>query len=185
MLKFEKTLLDGVLIIKPDTFEDFRGEYTEIWNKDEYNKLVVNKENPDKIIEWVTDDISITLNRTLKGIHGNNSCYKLISCLYGKFYIVVLNYNKDSKDFGKWLGFTLSDKNRWQLLVPPKFGNGHVALSDMSIFHYKQSEYYNPKSQFTIYYADPRFNIWWPIKNPIISRRDETSNEVNNDEYCK
>lgn len=178
MLEFEKTRLDGVLLIKPETFEDFRGEYVEIWNKDEYNKLVVDKENPDKIIEWVTDDISLTLKHNLKGIHGNNDTFKLISCLYGKFYLVVINYDKDSRNFGKWQGFTLSDKNKIQILVPPRYGNGHLALTETSIFHYKQSEYYNPKSQFTIRYDDPRFNIWWPVKNPILSIRDEVGHFV-------
>lgn len=177
MLDFEKTNLENVLLIKPETFEDFRGEYVEIWSKDEYNKLVIDNVNPDKTIEWVTDDISITLKHNLKGLHGNNSTYKIISCLWGKFYIAVVNYDKYSHDFGKWQGFTLSDKNRHQLLIPPKHGNGHIALSEMSIFHYKQSEYYNPKSQFTIRYDDPRFNIWWPIKNPILSNRDEVSND--------
>lgn len=176
MLEFEKTRLDGVLLIKPETFEDFRGEYVQLYSKEEYKQLV---ELID--IEWVEDDISVTMRHSLKGLHGNNSTYKLISCLYGKFYIVVIDYNKESKDFGKWQGFTLSEKNRLQLLVPPGYANGHVALSEMSIFHYKQSEYYNRKNQFTIRYDDPRFNIYWPVKNPIISQRDEVGNDEYND----
>jgi len=172
MIKFEKTKLDGVILIKPETFEDFRGEYSEIWNKEEYDKLI-----PDKHTEWVTDDISVTLKFNLKGIHGNADTWKLVSCLYGRFYIVIINYDKNSSKFGKWESFVLSEKNHHQLLIPPRFGNGHVALSEMSIFHYKQSNYYNPRSQFTIRYDDPRFKIWWPIKNPILSQRDEESND--------
>lgn len=173
MIEFQKTNLENVLLIKPKTFEDFRGEYVELYNKKLYSELISNEIGKD--IQFVEDDISVTMKHCLKGIHGNADTYKLISCLYGKFYIVVINYDKDSKNFGKWQGFTLSDKNRYQIFVPPMFGNGHVALSDMSIFHYKQSEHYNPTSQFTIRYDDPRFNIWWPIKNPIISKRDEVS----------
>lgn len=170
MVEFFKTKLDGVLLIKPQPFEDFRGEYVEIYNE----KLYTDITN----IKFVEDDISVTMRHSLKGIHGDDRTWKLISCLYGKFYLAVINCDKDSKEFGKWQGFTLSDKNRYQVLVPPKFGNGHVALSEMSIFGYKQSTYYDPKHQFTIVWNDPKFNIWWPVKNPIVSQRDEVGHFV-------
>lgn len=170
MVEFSKTNLDGVLLVKSQVFEDFRGEYVEIYNEKLY------KETVD--IKFVEDDISISMRHSLKGVHGDDRTWKLISCLYGKFYLVVINYDKDSKDFGKWQGFTLSDRNRYQVLVPPKFGNGHVALSNMSIFGYKQSEYYDPRRQFTIVWNDSRFNIWWPVKNPIVSQRDEVGHFV-------
>jgi len=57
--------------------------------------------------------------------------------------------------------------------VPPKHGNGHLVLSDLTIFHYKQSSYYQPTRQFTYLWNDPKLNIWWPIKKPILSMRDE------------
>lgn len=165
MIEFLETNLDGVLLIKPKVFEDFRGEYIEIYNEKLYKEIAD--------VKFVEDDISISTRHVLKGIHGDDRTWKLISCLYGKFYLVVINYDKNSKDFGEWQGFNLSDRNRHQVLVPPKFGNGHVAISNMSIFGYKQSEYYDPKRQFTIVWNDHRFNIWWPVKNPIISQRDE------------
>lgn len=174
MIRFSETKLKGVTLIKPDTFEDFRGEYVEIYNEKLYTAI--------KDIKFVEDDISLTIRHNLKGIHGDNRTWKLVSCLYGKFYIVVLNYDKDSEDFGKWQGFTLSDRNRFQLLIPPMYGNGHVALSEISIFGYKQSEYYDPSRQFTVTWNDPRFNIWWPIKNPITSRRDESGYFVEQNE---
>ena len=46
-------------------------------------------------------------------------------------------------------------------------------LSDSAIFHYKQNTYYNRAGQFTVVWNDPKFKIWWPIKNPIVSQRDE------------
>ena len=58
-------------------------------------------------------------------------------------------------------------------LVPPKFGTSHLVLSDEAFFHYNESEYHNPKTQFTYRFDDPRLSIWWPIKNPILSQRDE------------
>jgi len=114
----------------------------------------------------------------LKGIHGDNETWKLVSCPHGKFYLVVVNCDTGSKNFGLWQSFVLSDANRLQVLVPPKYGNGHLILSDLAIFHYKQSTYYNPTGQFTYRWDDPKFNIWWPIKNPILSRRDEAGRYV-------
>lgn len=163
-MKIERTELPEVLQIQLDSFEDFRGEYVELYNEQTYDKALR--------INFVEDDISTAAYGVLKGIHGDDRTWKLISCLHGKFYLVVVNYDKTSKYYGGWKGFTLSDRNHLQILVPPKHGNGHVCLSEKSIFHYKQSEYYDPSRQFTIRWNDPRFNIWWPINNPILSRRD-------------
>ena len=87
--------------------------------------------------------------------------------------MVVVNYDQTSPQYKQWESFVLSDRNRMQVLVPPKFGNGHLVLSDEAIFQYKQSEYYHREGQFTVMWDDPELNIWWPIKQPIISRRDE------------
>lgn len=161
----EKTKLNGVVLIKLDGFEDHRGEYVQIYNKREYKENGID-------VEFVEDDVSISYRGVIKGIHGDDKTWKLISCLHGKFYLVVINYDKESKNFGKWDSFVLSESNKHQVLVPPKHGNGHLCLSDKSIFYYKQSEYYGPSRQFTIRWNDPQFNIWWPIKIPILSLRD-------------
>jgi dTDP-4-dehydrorhamnose 3,5-epimerase len=124
-------------------------------------------------IDFVEDDISVATKDVIKGIHGDDCTWKLISCLHGKFYLVVINYDKKSKSFGKWESFVLSETNKRQVLVPPKHGNGPLCLSEKSVFHYKQSAYYDPSRQFTIKWNDPEFNIWWPFKKPILSMRDE------------
>lgn len=161
-----KTELDGVLLIKPHVFEDFRGEYVETYNEEEYRAKGIG-------CNFVQDDISLSSQNVLRGIHGDAETWKLISCLHGRFYFVVVNCDTDSPDFGKWQSFTLSDRNRRQVLVPPKHGNGHLVLSETAIFHYKQTTYYNPKGQFTYTWNDPRLKLWWPVKNPTVSRRDE------------
>jgi len=165
-MEVHKTDLDGVLLIKPSVFEDFRGEYVETYNEEEYRGHGID-------CRFIQDDISVSTRHVLRGIHGDQETWKLISCLYGKFYFVVVNCDTGSPDFGRWQSFTLSDRNRHQVLVPPKYGNGHLVMSDMTIFHYKQTTYYNPKGQFTYTWNDPRLNIWWPVRTPIISRRDE------------
>jgi len=174
MIILEKSSLKGVIIIKQEkSFEDYRGEYVELYNKKMYEKVLLPNNE-----EFVEDDISITYKNCFKGIHGDDRTYKLISCLHGIFYLVIVNNDKDSPDYKKSTSFTLSDKNKLQILVPPKFGNGHLAISDMSIFHYKQTSYYEPSRQFTIRWNDPNFNIRLPIKNPITSERDEVGHIV-------
>jgi dTDP-4-dehydrorhamnose 3,5-epimerase len=165
-MQVTKTKLDGVLLIKLDVFEDFRGQYVETYNEEFCRNNGID-------VKFVQDDISVSSRDVLRGIHGDAETWKLVSCLYGKFYLVVVNCDKESKDFGKWQGFTLSDVNRHQVLIPPRHGNGHVVLSEQAIFHYKQNTYYNPKGQFTYLWNDPQLKIWWPIKNPILSQRDE------------
>lgn len=167
----EKTELDGVLLIKPDIFEDFRGFYVETYNEEEYNKHGITQ-------KFLQDDISISHKGVLRGLHGDADTWKLISCTYGRFYFVVANCDESSPNFGKWQSFILSGENHHQVLVPPKHGNGHLILSDSAIFHYKQTSYYNPTGQFTYKWDDPRLKIWWPIKNPQLSRRDEEGHYV-------
>ncbi|MDP7085725.1 MAG: dTDP-4-dehydrorhamnose 3,5-epimerase family protein [Dehalococcoidia bacterium] len=166
-MEVRATSLDGVLVVKPETiFEDFRGTYVELYNELLYRETGITQ-------DFVQDDISTSSKHVLRGIHGDQKTWKLVSCLYGKFYLVVVNCDEESKDFAKWESFLLSDRNNLQVLIPPKHGNGHVVLSDHAIFHYKQTSYYDRASQFTYSWNDPRFNIWWPIKNPLVSQRDE------------
>lgn len=184
MAKFFKTKLEGVLIIKPESFEDFRGEYVETFNEKKYSEEIAKNlkgtiyQKEALILHFIEDDISTGCRGVIKGLHGDTKTWKLVQCLFGKFYLVVLNYNPKSKDYGKWEAFTLSDKNRFQVLIPPMYGNGHLVLSEYDIYHYKQSAYYDLDNQFTIKWDDPRFKIWWPIKNPILSLRDQTGRRV-------
>jgi dTDP-4-dehydrorhamnose 3,5-epimerase len=170
-MKISSTNLEGVLLIDVDVFEDHRGEYIETYNEELYNHSGIK-------VKFVQDDISVSTRGVLRGIHGDTETWKLISCLYGTFYLVVVNHDTASPGFGRWQAFVLSDRNRRQVLVPPKHGNGHLVLSDKAIFHYKQSTYYNPQKQFTLLWNDPKLNIWWPLKNPILSRRDESGEFV-------
>lgn len=172
MIKVSKTKLEGVLLIKPDIFSDHRGEYTEIYNEALYKKNGI-------VPDFIQDDIVISKKNVLRGIHGDQKTWKLISCLSGEFFLAVINCDKNSKKFGCWQSFILSDKNRLQILVPPKYGNGHLVLSGKTAFHYKQSTYYNRKAQFTYRWDEPEFNITWPIKNPILSDRDKNVKFIN------
>jgi len=172
-MKVEKTKLDGVLLITPDVFKDHRGEYIEIFNDGTYYPLF------DYWMEWVQDDISISKCNVLRGIHGDFKTWKLVSCLSGVIQLVVVNNMLDTPQYYEHTQFVLSDINHQQVLIPPGFGNGHKVLSDKAIFHYKQSTYYDPESQFTLAWNDPELDIHWlnpfsvvPDTQPITSDRD-------------
>ncbi len=171
MISVAKTSLDGVLKVELGIFKDHRGHYIETYNEKMYREKGID-------IKFVQDDISVSIRNVLRGIHGDSQTWKLISCLHGEFYLVVINCNTDSKDFGKWESSVLSEANGLQVLVPPRYGVAHLVLSDKAIFHYKQSSYYDPSKQFTYRFDDPRFNIWWPVKAPLLSRRDEEGHYV-------
>ncbi|OGH61941.1 MAG: dTDP-4-dehydrorhamnose 3,5-epimerase [Candidatus Lindowbacteria bacterium RIFCSPLOWO2_12_FULL_62_27] len=166
-MEVTRTKLDGVLRIRPPTcFKDFRGEYVELYNEKVYREAGIT-------VSFIQDDISVSGRNVLRGIHGDHKTWKLVSCLYGEFFMAVVDCRDGSAGFGKWESFTLSEHNRLQVLVPPSFGLAHLVLSDRAIFHYKQSTYYDRASQFTYRWNDPRFAIPWPVQNPILSERDQ------------
>lgn len=164
--KEEVLNMDGLKIISPSKFTDIRGYYIETYNEELYDNLNCPK--------FVQDDISVSKKDVLRGIHGDSNTWKLISCMYGNFKLVVVCNNPESNDYLHTWEFDMSGDDYKQILVPPKYGNGHLVLSDVAIFHYKQSTYYQGmENQFTIKWNDPRFNFNWPISNPILSERDK------------
>lgn len=171
MIQVSKTKLKGVLEIQPSIFADFRGQFVGTYNERIYKKRGIK-------IKFVEDDISISKKNVLRGIHVDSKAWKLVSCILGKIYVVIVNCDEKSKDFGKWQRFLLSEKNKKQILIPPKYGCVHLVLSKKAIFTYKQSEYYNPKRQSTYLWNDQRFKIKWPIKNPILSERDKAGHYI-------
>ena len=80
--------------------------------------------------------------------------------------------NRESPQYLHWQDFTLTERNKHQVLVPPGFGNGHLVMSDNAVFSYKLDQYYDRDSQFTVKWDDDIHNIWWPVGNPILSLRD-------------
>jgi dTDP-4-dehydrorhamnose 3,5-epimerase len=167
MITITETKLERVLTVQPQAFEDHRGFYLETYNEELYSQLNV----PAKFVQ---DDISVSYRHVMRGIHGDSETWKLISCLQGSFYLMVINNDPSHAQYRTWVGITLSEHNRLQVLIPPMFGNGHVVMSERAIFHYKQTTYYNPKGQFTLRWDDPELGLWWPISQPILSRRDQS-----------
>ena len=164
-MKIKKTSLEEVLLIKPGIFEDHRGTYVETYNLKEYKNKGIK-------VDFVRDDISTSRKNVLRGVHYDDKTWKLIDCMYGKIYFIVIDMRKESSQYLQWESFILTDSNRYQVLVPPNFGNAHLVLSEHCIFHYKMSEYYDPDNEKGLKWNDPKANIFWPTKNPILSVKD-------------
>ena len=152
-----------VKIYNPDSFEDFRGELYTLF-KQEDSDLVFNH-----------DKVSVSRKNVLRGLHGDSKSWKLITCLAGEVMLVVVDNRKKSPNYLKWDSTILTAKNKKSVLVPPMFANGHLVLSNEATFFYKWSypgEYPDVKDQFTLKWNDPNIGVYWPILNPILSKRD-------------
>lgn len=166
-MEIVNTRLDGVRLIKPDlSFEDYRGVIFEHYNLVDYIQL-------DGVGLFLQDTISISYHGVIRGLHGDDRTVKLVSCLKGRIYAVVVNYIEGHQQFLEWESFILTGENRLQLLVPSRFGNGYQVLSDEAIYHYRLSVRYGGQDkQFSLNPLDPKLGIPWPIGNPILSKRD-------------
>jgi dTDP-4-dehydrorhamnose 3,5-epimerase len=155
-----------IKIHQPDSFEDYRGELFTVFDQS-YNELYFNH-----------DKVAISRKNVLRGLHGDSKSWKLITCLSGEIYLVVVDFRSDSSNYLKWDSILLTSKNKKSVLVPPMFANGHLVLSDEATFFYKWSypgRYPDVEDQFSLNWKDPSLNIHWPINNPILSERDINS----------
>lgn len=158
--------LDGVKVLTPPTaFEDFRGDYVEIYNRDMFREVGITT-------DFKQDDYATNRKHVLRGMHGDDKTVKLVKCIHGALYLVVLQADEKHPQFMQWESFNVTSSNRLQVYVPAKYAIGYLVLSDVGIFHYKQSTYYHETKQFTVKWNDPRAKIWWPVADPIRSERD-------------
>lgn len=155
-----------VSIITHDVHHDHRGDLWTLWNKDTFLQH----------LDFNHDKASTSCKDVIRGIHGDYKSWKLIECLYGELYFVLVDNRPDSKYYKTWTSMMLSDKVRQSVLVPPGIGNGFCVLSDHSVFHYKwayEGDYPDVDDQFTLKWNDPDLAIEWPINNPILQERDK------------
>ena len=158
-----ETSLKDIKEYSLDSFEDFRGEIYTTYQESEYPM----KFNHDKVCTRYKD--------VLVGIHGDFATWKLVTCLYGRVYAVVVDNRPESIDYLKYKSFILSHVNKKQLLLPPGIGNSFLVMSDFCVYNYKLSYldgYKDVDEQFTLKWNDPAINVYWPINNPILSERD-------------
>ena len=167
-MKVVNTPLEGCLIIEPDVFGDDRGFFLETYQSDRYKK------DAGIDFNFVQDNHSRSSFGILRGLHFQKTKPqgKLVRVVTGEVFDVVVDIRKQSKTFGKWTGITINDSNKKQLWVPPGFAHGFQVLSEYADFEYKCTDYYDPDDEGIIHWNDPSLNISWPIKDPVVSKKD-------------
>ena len=98
-----------------------------------------------------------------------------MTVLNGKAFDVAVDLRKNSKTFGQHFSIILSGNQNVSFYIPPGFAHGFCALENNTIVHYKCTNYRDAKSELGILWNDPKLNINWPIKKPIISKKDKNN----------
>lgn len=171
-MNFIRTEIDGVLIIEPQVFGDYRGFFMESWSKRAF-------EEAGLFYDFVQDNhSSSTAKGTLRGIHfqrGDKAQAKLVRCARGSVLDVAVDLRPNSPTYKKWVSVELSEENKRQLLIPRGFGHGFITRTDEVEFLYKADNYYAPEADGGIRWNDPELAIDWGVEAPILSAKDQNS----------
>lgn len=166
-MKLIKTKIKDLLIIKSTVFKDTRG-----FLRETYQKRLLKKNN------FPFDIMSFSKKNVLRGLHfqSRNSQAKIITVTHGKIMDVAVDLRKSSPTFGKYFSITISHNDDFSFYIPKNFAHGFLCLSKTCTVNYKCSDYRNPLYEKTLSWNDPDINIKWPIKKPILSKRDRLTN---------
>ena len=162
-------VIQEVLIFRPAINWDLRGNIYTSFKEDSYKVSL-----PDGM-KFIHDKFALSKQNVLRGLHGDTKTWKLVSCVYGEIYEVVVDMRPESPSFKKWDAFYLNSEKYTQVLIPPRFVNGYYVVSDQAVFHYKLAytgEYIDAGEQITIPWNDPDLAINWPCTEPILQARD-------------
>ena len=162
-MKLINTKIEGLKLIKSKIFYDKRGYLRETFRKD----ILKNQDFP-------FDVMSFSKKKVLRGLHIQikNSQAKIITVTHGKIFDVVVDLRKRSKTYGKSFSVILSEKNAKSIFIPPGFAHGFCTLSKENYIVYSCTKYRDAKHETGIRFDDKDLKIRWPIKNPIISKKD-------------
>jgi dTDP-4-dehydrorhamnose 3,5-epimerase len=163
-------MFKDIKVIKTNNFKDKRGLLWTTWRKGMYKGIKFNH-----------DKFSLSKKNTLRGLHCDFKSWKMVTSVYGKFLFVVVDMRKKSKNFLKYKKWIFDHKKPSMILVPPYYANAHLCLSKICIFHYKWSykgKYIDATKQKSYRWNDPKIKISWPIKKPILSKRDKIAKEL-------
>ena len=159
----KSTKFKDLKVIVSKTHNDKRGYFREIFKKKyfKYNKFVFTC-------------VSSSKKNVLRGLHLQNkfSQGKYLTVLKGLIFDVTVDLRKKSKTFGKYFAIKLSDKDSTSIYIPPGFAHGFVGLKKENIISYHCTNYRSKNNEIGIIWNDKDINIKWPVKNPIISKKD-------------
>ncbi len=181
-MKFTETKLKGAFIIELEKLGDERGFFARAFCKNEFSKYKLNN-------EIVQINNSLTSEKgTLRGMHyqvNPKEEDKIVRCIKGSLYDVIIDLREVSLTFGMWFGVELSAENRSMLYVPKGFAHGFITLENDTEAFYLVTEYYSSEHERGIRWNDPKFDIKWPI-NPIhISEKDRNHPDFNLEYHLK
>ena len=162
-MKIIKTKIKDLVLLKTNIYKDNRGFFKEV----EKNKILKKK--------FIFDCFSYSKKNTLRGLHlqTNKSQAKIITVVQGKILDVVVDLRKKSKTFGKYFAIEISHDSNFSLFIPENFAHGFLCLSKSCGVYYKCTNYRDKKSEVTIKWDDKNLKINWPIKKPILSKKDK------------
>ena len=155
----------GLKIYSPSFNKDLRGNIWTSFKSEYFNKRKFNH-----------DKFTFAKQNTLRGLHGDNSTWKIITCVYGEIFAAIVQNDKKSKEFNNHETYKLSDKNKLIILIPPKMLLGWCCISKNSVVSYKfsyEGSYVDHDKQISVKWNDPNIGIKWPLKRPIMSARDK------------
>lgn len=168
-MKFTELELKGAFLIELDIKKDERGWFSRIFCKKEFSILGHTK-------EWVQINHSTSKNcGTIRGLHFQKKPFeeiKLVRCISGKIFDVIVDIRTNSETYLKWLSVELSAENKNMLYIPEGFAHGFQTLSDDVEIIYHHTEFYSPENEGGIRYNDPILKINWPLPISYISDRD-------------
>lgn len=171
---YTETTLKGAYLINLQKREDERGFFARYFCQNEFdqNHLETN---------WVQVNNSLSVEKgTLRGLHFQQSPHsevKLIRCIRGKIWDVIVDVRVNSSTYGKWFGAELNEENRTMMYVPKGFAHGFISLVENTEILYMVSSAYNPESERTLRWNDKFHNIEWPIKPIVISDKDSNAKD--------
>jgi dTDP-4-dehydrorhamnose 3,5-epimerase len=168
-MNFVETTLKGAFVIEPSIREDDRGGFARIYCKNEFRKIGHEK-------EFVQFNHSFNIRSgTIRGMHYQEPPYseiKLIRCVKGSVFDVIVDIRKSSPTFLNWFGTELSAKNRKMIYIPEGFAHGFQTLEDDSELLYHHTSFHEPVSEKGIHFEDKIIGIEWPQSVNCISERD-------------
>ena len=163
-MKLVKTKIkDGPKLLISDIYKDNRG-----FLRETFNEKILKKKFPFDIMSYSKKNVLRGLHIQLK-----NPQAKLVTVTYGKIFDVAVDLRKKSKTFGKYVSQIISHDNDISFYIPEGFAHGFLCLSNECTVNYKCTAYRNASSERTLNWNDKRISIKWPIKNPILSKKDK------------
>lgn len=162
--------IPDVILFEPRAFEDDRGYFFESFNQQLFNDAV------GRSVTFVQDNHSASCKNVLRGLHYQtdpSAQGKLVRVVRGAAFDVAIDIRPGSPTFGKWVGETLTGKNRRQLWIPEGFAHGFLALEDDTEFLYKVTNFYDRDCDRSLRWDDPTIGIEWPLTEaPLLSPKD-------------